>query len=64
MARRIARISQDEIARLIKAARSAGLSIARVTFDGHEVSVIIGDKEPVQVGTSPIDRGLLAEPEL
>lgn len=45
MSRTVARITQDEVARMVKAVRSTGLSIARVTFDGKRVDVIIGEKE-------------------
>lgn len=43
MSRPVSRISHDEVARMVKAVRSAGMSIARVSFDGAKVDVIIGE---------------------
>lgn len=47
MSRTAARISHDEICRMVKAVRSCGLPVARVTFevaqDRARVEVIIGD---------------------
>ena len=43
MSRFAARIKHDEIVRMVKAVRSCGLPVARVTFDGTRVDVIIGD---------------------
>lgn len=43
MTRVAARLRHDEIARMVKAVQSCGLSVARVTFDGNRVDVIIGE---------------------
>lgn len=43
MSRLAARIRHDEIARMLKAVQSCGLPVARVTFDGTKVDVIIGE---------------------
>lgn len=45
MPRHAARIKHDEIVRMVKAIRACGMPIARVTFDGKRVDVIIGEKE-------------------
>lgn len=42
MSRPRARITQDEVVRLIKGVQSAGLPIARVSFDGEMVEVVVG----------------------
>lgn len=42
MSRRLARITHDEVTRMVKAVRDLGLPIGKVVFNGHEVSVVIG----------------------
>jgi hypothetical protein len=42
MPRTRARITHDEVVRLIKDVQSAGLPIARVSFDGVTVEVVVG----------------------
>lgn len=63
MSRTAARITQDEVARMVKAVRSTGLSIARVTFDGKRVDVIIGETEASPLDDEPQNDGLLREPK-
>jgi hypothetical protein len=41
MSRRAARITHDEVCRMVKAAASCGLPIGRVVFDGTTLSVVI-----------------------
>lgn len=43
MGRATARLRHDEITRMVKAVQSCGLPVARVTFDGERVDVIIGE---------------------
>lgn len=71
MTRRAARITHDEIARMIKGVRAGGLPIARVTmdvsFDRARIDVIIGDSG--EKFAPAVDAGaeadpLLREPEL
>lgn len=40
--RRAAKITHDEVTRMLKAVRDLGLPIGRVVFDGNSVSVVIG----------------------
>lgn len=42
MTRRAARITHDEVTRMVKAVRDLGLPIGRVIFDGQALSVVIG----------------------
>lgn len=42
MTRRVARITHDEVTRMVKAVRDLGLPIGRVVFDGISLSVVIG----------------------
>ncbi|TIO15574.1 MAG: hypothetical protein E5X86_19575 [Mesorhizobium sp.] len=42
MTRRLARITHDEVTRMVKAIRDLGLPIGRVIFDGDALSVVIG----------------------
>lgn len=42
MSRRAARITHDEVTRMVKAVRDLGLPIGRVIFDGVSLSVVIG----------------------
>lgn len=42
MSRRAARITHDEVTRMVKAVRDLGLPIGRVVFDGSALSVVIG----------------------
>jgi len=42
MSRRAARITHDEVTRMVKAVRDLGLPIGRVIFNGTELSVVIG----------------------
>ena len=66
MSRPAARVRHDEVTRLVKAVRACGLEIARVTFDGTNVDVIIGNSGESQA--SPVDAkatngGLIREPK-
>lgn len=67
MSRRACRISQDEVARMVKAVRGCGLHVARVRFDGEKVDVIIGEIGHME--RAPVDEkdgsdGLIREPQL
>lgn len=67
MSRPAARITHDEVCRMVKAVKSLGLPISRVSFDGNRVDVIIG--EVGETGEAAIDRpansdGLIREPHL
>lgn len=42
MTRPAARITEDEVRRMVKAVAACGLPIARVTFDGAVINVVIG----------------------
>lgn len=68
MTRRAARITHDEVTRMVKAVRDLGLPIGRVIFDGSALSVVIGvesgeERQPANgqiAGVVP----LLREPKL
>jgi hypothetical protein len=68
MTRRLARITHDEVTRMVKAVRDLGLPIGRVVFDGSSLSVVIGGDS----GEKPVPANsqggevvpLLAEPKL
>lgn len=66
--RRAARITHDEVTRMVKAVRDLGLPIGRVVFDGLELSVVIGGdsgEKPVPAnGQDGAVVRLLAEPKL
>lgn len=47
MTRSAANFSQDEIARIIRAVKGAGLPINRVALDKGRVEIIVGDGEAV-----------------
>lgn len=71
MGRNAARITHDEVVRMVKAVRTCGLPIARVTFDGNRVDVVIGKPESASSepntdlpSKEPASSGLLAEPEV
>lgn len=53
MTRRMARITHDEVTRMVKAIRDLGLPIGRVEFDGSSISVVIAVdnvEKPVPAG--------------
>lgn len=68
MGRRAARITHDEVCRVVKGVRSSGLSIGRVVFDGYTVSVEIGgdsvENAPGDTGHEDEGDGLILEPKL
>lgn len=67
MSRTAARIKHDEIARMVKAVRSCGLPVARVTFDGNRIDVIIGnsgEKPEPAVDEREDGGGLIREPHV
>lgn len=41
MSRPAARITHDEVVRMLKAARTMGLSIGNIRFDGHHLDIVI-----------------------
>lgn len=54
MTRRAARITHDEVTRMVKAVRDLGLPIGRVIFDGSSLSVVIGGdsgEKPAEANT-------------
>lgn len=58
--RRKARTTYDEVTPLIKGVQSAGLPIARVSFDGDRIEVVIG--QPMD--SRPGDQHKAAQPTL
>lgn len=67
MSRRLARITQDEVARMVKAVRSCGLTVSRIRFNGEVVDVIV--VENVENAAPAIDepgatRGPIREPQI
>lgn len=68
MTRRAARITHDEVTRMVKAVRDLGLPIGRVVFDGSALSVVIGgesgEDQPATAGQMPELVPLLREPKL
>lgn len=68
MTRRAARITHDEVTRMVKAVRDLGLPIGRVIFDGTSLSVVIGGdsgEKPVEANTQDAKVvPLLREPKL
>ncbi|WP_032901382.1 hypothetical protein [Mesorhizobium ciceri] len=68
MTRRAARITHDEVTRMVKAVRDLGLPIGRVIFDGVSLSVVIGgdsgDKPEPANTTEPTIVPLIREPKL
>jgi hypothetical protein len=53
MTRRASRITKVEVERLIAAVQARGLSVARVTFDGDRVDVVISDSDKAPSARSP-----------
>lgn len=67
MSRAPCRIRQDEVARMIRAAKACGLSVKGVRFDGETVSVIIGESGEDQITTIDVQDEaprLIREPQL
>lgn len=68
MTRRAARITHDEVTRMVKAVRDLGLPIGRVVFNGTELSVVIGwdsgDIPPPANGQDNEPPKLIREPKL
>lgn len=68
MTRRTARITHDEVCRMVKAVSSCGLTIGRVVFDGSTLSVVIsGDSGDIPTPANGQDEKvvpLLREPKL
>lgn len=68
MTRRLARITHDEVTRMVKAVRDLGLPIGRVVFDGSALSVVIGvesgEDHPSSGGQGADVPPLLREPKL
>lgn len=68
MSRRAARITHDEVTRMVKAVRDLGLPIGRVIFDGASVSVVIGgesgDIAPLPPSQPESPTPLIREPKL
>lgn len=68
MTRRAARITHDEVTRMLKAVRDLGLPIGRVVFNGTEVSVVIGGDIGERLEPAPTqdneEQPLFSEPKL
>lgn len=68
MSRRAARITHDEVTRMVKAVRDLGLPIGRVIFDGVSLSVVIGgDSGDKPVPANTVESAvvpLIREPKL
>lgn len=68
MGRRAAKITHDEVVRLIRGVQTTGLEIGRISFDGQSVHIVIGgdsgEKEPLPGGHAENDDGLIREPKL
>lgn len=67
MSRTAARIKHDEIVRMVKAVQSCGLPVARVSFDGDHVDVIIGisgEKPEKAIDEREDGGGLIREPQV
>lgn len=68
MTRRAAKITHDEVTRMVKAVRDLGLPIGRIVFNGFELSVVIGgdsgEKPEPDYGHDPKVVQLLREPKL
>lgn len=67
MTRRAARITHDEVVRMVKALQTCGIAIGRVSFDGEKVDVITvdhGDFLKHGVDDDDDDEGLILEPKL
>lgn len=45
MGRLAAKIKHDEVVRIVKAVKACGLPVARVSFDGERVDIVIGENE-------------------
>lgn len=60
MARTLARITHDEVARMLKAAKSAGLTIAQIVYNGETVRLIVdsGDDASPAIDTSGVPQSL------
>lgn len=61
--RRQARISHDEVTRIVKAVMLCGLKIERVDFDGATLSVVIAQSDRPKQDTAEAVK-LLREPRL
>lgn len=69
MTRRACNISHDEVARLLKAAKSAGVSIRSFSFDGSRVEFVVNDGDSGDIAPLPSSQPethslLLTEPKL
>ena len=67
MSRPAARITHDEVARMVKAVKGTGLPIRKVTYDGSRVEVVIDNGDIGEADAPPLamdgeDRPLLREP--
>lgn len=68
MGRRAAKITHDEVVRLIRGVQTTGLDIGSISFDGQSVRIVIGgesgDNVPQAGGHAENDDGLIREPKL
>lgn len=54
MARTLARITHDEVVRMLKAAKSAGLSIRNFRFDGTGVTFVVNNGDSGDDAAAPL----------
>lgn len=54
MTRRAARITHDEVVRMLKAAKSAGLSIRNFSFDGGRVTFEVNNGDSGDDAVAPL----------
>lgn len=68
MSRRAARITHDEVTRVVKAVRDLGFNIGRVVYNGEAVEVVIDgdsvDNAPAPIPNADPSSPLLREPKL
>jgi len=68
MTRRAARITHDEVSRLLKAAKASGFPVGRIEYDGRSVSLVISvdtvETPEKTIAPPEEDEGLIREPKL
>lgn len=64
MSRPAARIKYDEVARLIKAATTCGLTVTRIIYDGERVEIVTGPADRLDIEPTSDPPKPLLEPQL